>query len=233
MRVITTVHKAGFEQYGHRWVESIKNWPKAEFVMYAEGFATEAVVCKRVEDLPRLEAFKAKYSHYRPLSWQWDIVRFSNKVYAAYDAFYDYEGIGVWLDCDVVTYRPIPDGYVESQLKGEFLALFKRIGYHSETGFWVMDCSHPQKKAFFDAWLAWFEHGGFKLLPEWHDCTTLDGTIAHFEKQGLIKTVSLSQGHEKDMHPISKADLGRYIDHCKGNRKADGFSPENSFRAAA
>lgn len=228
MRVVTTVHKAGFEQYGHRWVEGVRNWPAGtEFVMYAEGFATEAVRCKRVEDLPALVAFKTKYAHYKPLNWQWDIVRFANKVYAARDAFYDFDGIGVWLDCDAVTYNPLPEGYVESLLNGAFMGLFKRTGYHSETGFWVMDCSHQRKKTFFDAWLAWFEEGAFKMLPEWHDCTTLDATVARFEKEGLIRTVSLSQGHEREMHPLVLSDLGQFIDHLKGRRKTLTHSPEN------
>lgn len=231
MKIVTTVHKAGFEQYGHRWIEGIKNWPEAEFVMYAEGFTTEAVLCKRVEDLPRLEAFKAKYKHYKPVSWEFDVIRFANKVYAAYDAFYNYDGIGVWIDCDCVTYKPIPDGYVRSRLpEGAYMAMFKRIGLYTETGFWIMDCSHPQHRQFMDAWLAVYESGEFKNLTAWHDCMALDITVARFEKDGRIKTASLSDGYEKFGHPMAKADIGRYIDHCKGNRKVHGISPENDHR---
>jgi hypothetical protein len=233
MKVITTVHKAGFEQYGYRWIESIANWPAAEFVMYAEGFDPEGVAYKRIETLDRLEAFKKKYRDYRPVSWQWDIVRFSNKVFAVHDALYDYDGLAVWLDADCVTYRPIPDGYIESLLPaGNYMALLKRAGYHTETGFWVMDCSHPEHKAFMDTWLGWFESGVFRDLREWHDCTTLDATVRLFEKDQRIKTHSLSGAFEKDMHPISKIDLGKYIDHTKGARKVLGVSPENEFRRA-
>jgi hypothetical protein len=34
------------------------------------------------------------------------------------------------------------------------------------------------------------------------------------------------------MHPLSKIELGKYIDHCKGARKEKGFSPENHARVS-
>jgi hypothetical protein len=41
----------------------------------------------------------------------------------------------------------------------------------------------------------------------------------------------LSGAHEKSMHPMAKADLARYMDHQKGNRKYLSASPENAHRA--
>lgn len=235
MKVITTVHKAGFNAYGHRWVESVQNWPtSAKFTMYGEGFdlpSGPTIAFKRNEDIARLEAFKAKHKDYDPLGWQWDVVRFANKVYAAYDAFYDHDGLGVWIDCDCVTYNRIPDGYIEAMLpEGAYMGLFKRPALYTETGFWLVDCTHEAHKDFFDAWLAWYESGAFQELTQWHDCTILDANVRLFEKRGIIQTVSLSQGFENYGHPMAKADLGRYIDHCKGNRKAEGRSMENEFR---
>ena len=233
MRVCTTVHKAGFEQYGHRWLDGMKHWPKGtEFVLYAEGFEPEGVQSKRIEDLPRLRQFKAEHAGYIAPNWEYDIVRFSNKVFAAYDAFYDYDGLCVWLDADAVTYKRLPKGYIEGLLpEGHYMSLFKRAGYHSETGFWIQDGSHPEHKAFWDTWVQWFELGKFKTLKQWHDCTTLDATVRLFEKDGRIKTHNLSGQYTKDMHPASKVDLARFIDHCKGGRKERGVSPENKWRA--
>lgn len=228
MKVVTTVHKAGFEQYGHRWVESMPNWPGAEFVMYAEGFATERVHCVDVDSVQRLKAFKEQHKAYRAPSWRYDIVRFSNKVFAAYDALYEYDGIGVWLDADAVTYSAIPQGYVEEQLGDAYLAHFKREGWYTETGLWLMNCAHPQHKAFMDRWLQWFESGDFTKLHEWHDCTTLDATI----RVTGVHTKNLSGEYSREMHPMAAADFGRFVDHCKGARKALGYSPENEHRKA-
>lgn len=225
MKIITTVHKKGFEEYGHRWVDSVPHWP-GQCVMYTEGFETDKVETKPVESIKRLMEFKEYYKEYRPPSWRYDIVKFSHKVFAAYDAFYDYDGIGVWLDADAVTYGEVPPGYIESQLDGAYLAHFKRDGWYTETGMWIMDCSKPIHKQFLDTWIEWFESGNFQNLNEWHDCTTLDATI----KKLKVETKSLSGEFSKDMHPLAKADLGRYIDHCKGGRKELGFSPENEYR---
>ena len=235
MRVCTTVHQAGFEQYGQRWLDSVANWPKGtEFVLYAEGFDLvpnpPQVSVRRIEDLPRLREFKTRHSNYVAPNWEYDIVRFSNKVFAAYDAFYDYKGLCVWLDCDAVTYKRLPKGYIQGLLPDGYMAMFKRAGYHTETGFWIADGSHPEHQAFLDTWLQWFELDKFKTLRQWHDCTTLDATVRLFERDGRIKTHNLSGQFSKDMHPMAKADIARFIDHCKGGRKDKGVSPENKFR---
>ena len=234
MKIATTVHKEGFDQYGHRWIDGMKNWPDGEFVMYSEGFDSGLPNAKRIEDLQRLKDFKAKHANYVAPSWEFDIVRFSNKVFAAYDAFYEASGLCIWLDADCVTYKPIPQSYVTGLLPGDcYMAMFKRAGYHTETGLWVLNADHPEHQAFMDTWVAWFESGQFKTLAQWHDCTTLDATVKLFERDGRIKTHNLSGAYTKDMHPMAKADIARFIDHTKGGRKSKGRSPENKFRAAA
>ena len=237
MRVISTVHKPGFDVCGQRWVEGARNWPSGtEFILYTEGFTLEDSVIegRRIEYVARAEEFKRKYAHYRPVLWQWNIVGFGNKVFAAHDALYDYKGIAVWLDADAITYKPLPAGYVEAMLpQGAYMAMFKRQGMQTETGFWVMDCSHPEHKRFLDMWIKWLESGQFKTLNQWCDASTLDATVRIFEKHDAIQTVSLSGAFERDMHPMAKTDIARYIDHLKGSRKDLPASPENIFRNAA
>lgn len=236
MRVVTTAHRAGFEQYGRRMLDTWVNWPRdAELWWYTEGYEINRTDVTEVPNtkIASLQSFKSKWGHYAPVSYLYDVVRFSNKVYAAYDALQDYRGLGVWCDADCVTYAQIPAGYIESLLpKGAYIALFKRDGMYSETGFWVMDCSHPQHLAFLNTWVEWYESGAFKQLANWTDCETLDATIRKFEKAGLIVSASLSGAHAREMHPMAHADLARFVDHAKGARKIDGRSPENKFREA-
>lgn len=237
MRVVSTVHKAGWDVYGGQWVEGIKNWPQdTQFMLYTEGFDFKhpRIITQRIESVERAEFFKNRYKNYRPVSWQWDVVRFSNKTFAAYDALYDYDGIGVWLDADCETYSKIPSGWVETRLPyGKYLARFERIGMQTETGFWVMDCANSEHKPFMDTWVRWYEQDAFKTLPQWCDAYLMDATARLFKKDGRIDTVSLSEGHEKDMHPMAKASIAKYIDHKKGARKDLPASPENIFREAA
>ncbi len=233
MRLVTTCNKAGFDLYGHRMLDGFKLWPAGtELWWYTEGFKLpddkpDGIVEIDIESLWGLGAFKEKHKTYVPPNYLFDVVRFSNKVYAAIDALQDYKGIGVWLDADCVTYKPIHDGFIEGHLNGGYLAMFKRKGMYTETGLWIMDCSNEAHVPFLDAWASWYEEGIFKDLANWTDCETLDSTVRSFEKRGMIKTVSLSGAFEKDMHPMAKAEIGKYIDHCKGNRKVAGRSPEN------
>lgn len=235
LRVVTTAHKAGYEQYGRRFIDTWHNWPRnAELWWYTEGYeiSRDDITEWPNTKLTQLQAFKSKWAHYQPVSYLYDVVRFSNKVFAAYDALLDYRGLGVWCDADCVTYASIPVGYIESLLpKGSYIALFKRDGMYSETGFWVMDCAHPQHQAFLNTWVEWYESGAFRQLANWTDCETLDATIRKFERAGLITSASLSGLHAREMHPMAHVELARRLDHTKGGRKVEGRSPENKFRA--
>ena len=232
MRLVTTCNKDGFERYGHRVLEGWKHWPVGtELWWYTEGFSLpkdkpDGIVEVDIASLPKLAEFKTKHAHYKAPNYLFDVVRFANKVYAMEAALSDYAGIGVWLDADCVTRKDIAPGYIEGHLQDAYAALFKRRGMYTETGFWIVDCSHSAHKAVMEMWLAWYETGAFKGLANWTDCETLDATIRRFEKDGLIKTVSLSGKFENDMHPMAKSELGKTIDHCKGARKAKGYSPE-------
>lgn len=230
MRVVTTCSKDGFERYGHRILETWHHWPVgAELWWYTEGFTlppTPGVVQISMDKLQDLQAFKRKHAQYVAPNYLYDVVRFAHKVYAACDALNDYKGVGVWLDGDCVTRKDIPAGFIEGHLKRSYMALLKRKGMYTETGFWVMDCTHPQHEDFLATWRAWYETGAFQALANWTDCETLDATVRKFEKAGLITTTSLSGDFEKEMHPMAKIPLGAYIDHCKGARKDLGYSPE-------
>lgn len=222
MRVVSTVHKAGWDAYGRAWVDTVDaNMPFAEACLYTEGFDLhEEYMCGafeiKTEDVKRLAAFKEKHKHYKPPAWTTDVVRWSNKVFANYDALYDYDGLAVWLDCDCVIKKPISEEYVRSLLPaGCYLAMFQRTGMPTETGFVVRDCSHPMHKRFMDTWVAWLESGAFKQLSQWCDASTMDATIRKLQ----VPVHSLSGPYEKEMNPMDLAPLSQYIEHKKGARK--------------
>lgn len=238
LRVVTTCNREGFEAYGHRALAGWKNWPTtAELWFYAEQFKvpeTSGVRGLDVQILQELMRFKDKYRNYEPVSFLHDVVRFSHKVFAAIHALYDHDDIGVWLDADCVTYKPVSDELIRSLIPADcYMAMFKRNGLYTETGFWVVNCAHEQHKAFLDVWREWYEQGVFKNLDGWTDCHTLDATVRKFEKSGLIKTHNLSGTAANKAHPMSFVEIGKYIDHCKGQRKIEGISPENEFHKAA
>ncbi len=230
MRCVTTASKEGLAEYGHRSLDGRKYWPGGtEFIWYTEGYKSPVEHgWRELLDIKAFVEWKAKHIGYRAPDYRFDVVKFAHKVFAAADAFYDYDGIGVWLDADCVTYAQIPDGLIEKQVEDAYIACYQRTGLYTETGLWIMDCSHPEHKAFLDYWRDLYHSEGYRQLPHWHDCLTLDATIRHFGDR--IKVNNLSGPFSKHMHPQAMTELGRYIDHGKGARKIEGRSPENRFR---
>jgi hypothetical protein len=221
IRVVSTVHKKGWEAYGAGWRDGVHLWKDAEFVLYTEGFGltSDQIKAVPIETVDRCVSFKRVHEHYIPPTWTTDVVRWSNKVFASYDALYNYEGLAVWLDADCVTFKEITEEHIRSMLPpGHYMAMFKRIGLPTETGFVVRDCSHPIHKTFMDTWVRWFESGSFKTLNQWCDASTMDATCRLFEKQGLL-TASLSGEFDKELSPMDLAPLSNYITHRKGSRK--------------
>jgi hypothetical protein len=226
MRVVTTSHKAGLDDYGHRWLDSRKNWPKGtEFRYYTEGFDVDCDG-KDFADLPEFMEWKIRHARYRSPDWRFDVVAFAHKVFAIRDALYDYDGVGVWLDADAVTYAEIPRGLIQSYVARHYVAGFQRVGMHTETGMIVFDCAHPLHKPFLDKWASWYLTDAFKQLHMWTDCHTFDATC----RQLHAPVNNLSREHSKEMHPMALAEIGKYCDHQKGLRKDLDKSPENAFR---
>jgi hypothetical protein len=240
MRVVTTAHKAGLEQYGQRWLDSRKNWPKGtEFHWYTEGYELplqadedeRPIVRKDFAALPHFVEWKGRHRKYKPPNWEFNVVGYAHKVFAAADALYDYDGIGVWLDADCETYRKLPAALIERQIGDADLACYQRTGYHTETGLWLMDCGSGAHREVFDLWTQIYLQDAFKDLPGWTDCHTFDATIRRMKDS--VRVTNLSGKFASDMHPQARTEFGKYIDHAKGQRKTTGVSPENKHRMAA
>jgi hypothetical protein len=70
-------------------------------------------------------------------------------------------------------------------------------------------------------YLKFYSSGAFRYVGEWHDSYIFDvaRTLSGVDSKDLAEGI-------RDNHPFVKSDLGKYMDHCKGNRKDKGFSPE-------
>lgn len=232
MRFVTTCNKNNFEKYGHKLLEGWRHFPKeAELWWYVEGYEipeTERVVPVDITEIKELMAFKERHRNYIPPEFDMDVVRFCHKVYSSIDALIDFDGIGGWIDADCVPYKDIPYEFLRDLLGDSYLACFQRQGSYTETGFWMVNCANEAHKPFMSLWRAWYDQDAFKQLPGWTDCHTLDATI--YRSKVDVKNLSGKFFNDPDLHPMSKVELAQYLDHCKGDRKEFGRSPENKFR---
>ena len=250
MRVVTTAHKEGLEQYGKAWLDGRKHWPKGtEFYWYTEGYdlplqadelamveqagagSTDGFINRReLNEQTEFVNWKLRHAGYVAPIWKFNVVAYAHKVFAMIDATRDYSGVAVWLDADCVTYRDIPEGLVESFVKDAYIAHYARPGRWTETGFYVIDCSHKAHREFMDFMADVYLRDRFKTLHHWTDCFVLDAAIRRFVSAGSIKAFSLSGEKDKEAHPMAVTEMGQYIDHRKGWRKEVPRSPENKFR---
>lgn len=231
-KIVTTCHLAGWEEYGQKCLNGLKYWPEdAEIVWYTEGFdlpKNKRVRGIRNETLPLLQGFKERHKSYVWPDWRYDVVRFCNKIYAVHDALYNHDGLGVWMDADIVANKRMPKGYLESLLPEDcYIALFQRDGMHSECGLWLVNGQHSMHKPFMNAILDMYEKDNFKKAHEWHDSVLMDVVVRAFERDGLFKSHNLSGQHKDKEHPMAVHDIAKYVDHLKGpSRKHLGRSPE-------
>lgn len=124
-----------------------------------------------------------------------------------------------WVDGDTVTFAPIPLELLLRVLPDRAaLSCLERPGYHSECGFVGYNLTHPSTKPFIGKFCELYVTDAVFELPEWHDSWIFDWL------RSKLRTPTYSIPHKSKTHPFINSELGRYMDHCKGNRKLKGRS---------
>jgi hypothetical protein len=232
---------SGWKEYGQRFVETFhRHWPASvQLLVYGE----EPVSLPRGRMLPLSSIlgaaeFRARHRdskaangcdpkpHWRPnwraagYNFRWDAWKFSPQGFIPWDAAQvcdtDYL---CWLDGDVVTTKDVPEGFIESLLpRGNAVAFLGRRGTHSEIGFQLYEkfSAFPMLEKFKD----YYASDRVFTLPEWHSAYVFDQA----RKDTGVPCHNLTPNGEG--HVWFQSPLAEYLDHCKGKRKALGYSPE-------
>lgn len=246
--VVSSAGKSGFHEYGYRFMDTFaKHWPKdVDLVMYREGQETHPRA--RMRDLfDSLDCVQFLDGHKNnpiangrlvegdaaPTCWKnkdvtkgysfrTDAVKFCRKVFAIADAAERLRsGLLVWIDADVVHLNDVPADFIERLLAGKDVAYLGRDNCHSECGFLAFRL--PQALPLIRRWARFYTTDEVFLLSEWHDSFVFD------ECRRLTPEVScrdMTPGGRRHVWASEKSPLRAYMDHCKGERKALGYSPE-------
>lgn len=197
--------------------------------------------------LPKLNAFKEKWGdvpkangkcpfpELRPRDhhkeFKWDAVRFANKIYAVLDACERATDWCVWIDADTYVHSDWSHEQFKDLLPNDKWLTYVGRGKSSsswpECGFYGMNLKDSTCKAFLDELERAYEdaeHGIFKL-DEWHDSYVFGHILNRMKKNYpnvldytadmMLKTAKTGGGG----HPLINCELGRWIDHLKGDRK--------------
>ena len=258
IKVITSYKPGTWNQFAKRAVESVlEHWPADTSVtVYHETQTQDLFEHPRLdwvdihEAQPELVKFKNKYRDdpvangeideipnrvRRPGpmpskgSFQWNAVRFANKVFCVTHSLknspgYDYV---VWLDADTYSFRPMPTGFLEKLLPGDSLLTYLGRGDKDpECGFVGYNLKHPEIQNLNKDWEELYISGEiFKLTSGWTDCSSLIQLSQEYQKHKHVKVNDIGHaGGVKGHHVFINSVLGLYMDHFKGKRKKSGTS---------
>ena len=271
IKVITSYKPGTWNDYAKRAVDSVlEHWPAdTDVAVYHEAQAQDIFDHPRVQWLdvhevqPSLLDFKNKHKDdpvangeieeipngvRRPGpmptkgSFQWNAVRFANKVFCVTHAVksspgYDYI---IWLDADTYSFRPMPKDFLEQLLPGDTMLTYlgrqnpdlKDGGKDPECGFVGYNLNHPEIQNYNNEWENMYVTDDvFKLTLGWTDCSTLWHLSKLYQKEKNVKVNDIGyMKRVKGHHVFINSELGLYMDHFKGNRKTSKKSARKDFR---
>jgi hypothetical protein len=253
--IVTTFHKAGYEQYGQRMIQSfLENWPKT---VTLHVYAEDVEVLERADNLiihnlhgesVDLVKFKTTWKNIPKANgdvsddpirnkrkdagkgFKWDAVRFSHKVYSIFHCAKNYTSdVLMWMDADMVCHSLISQEKLEELCGKGDLCFLGRIGKYTECGLYSMNLNSQDVRDFLNKFQQYYDNAeqGIFTLDEWHDSFVFD------EVRKLVKVKEFNWAGNiisGEGHPLINCEWGAYLDHLKGDRKQAGKSKSSDLR---
>ena len=172
--------------------------------------------------------------------FKWDAVRFANKTYAVFDAWHKRMGTWlVWMDADSYIHSPWSYADFKAQLPDNKYITYVGRGKGSQTwpecGFYGMNLNHPVCHSFLEDFELMYEdaENGIFTLDEWHDSYVFGELLKKYKdfpshdysSDMYLKEAKTGGGG----HPLINGPLGKWMDHMKGGRKAQGKSDKKDI----
>jgi len=249
--VITSFNQTGQNEYAQRMINTFEaNWPgEVDLILCAEACTPTVTrpntqIIDLLTSSPDLRAFierhkdnpKAHGQDGPPDVWnpkkafRWNAVRFAYKVYSiALCADQIDSGWMIWLDADSHTHSPVPESWLSTVCPSEYMMSYLGRGekYHSECGWVAYNLDHPNTRQFIRDFVGMYNTDEIFNLREWHDSYVWDIVRKRYQTDPTNRFLNLNPSYDdKGLagHPFINSELGRYMDHVKGERKLQGMS---------
>ncbi len=252
IEVLTTFHKAGWDQYGKRMVETfIEHWPEdIKIHLYCENVSPNLyhprVVEHNIFDVcPQIKSYLDKNNNdynngYRESKrdFKYDAIKFCYKVFAqCHRIKFSTADTIMFIDADTLTFaKPPMDKLKKLMPDDHFTSYIGRPNNtklpFAETGFIMYNLKHPSIKDFAEVFEDLYTSGKIFDLRYQVDCYTYDTARKAIEQKHGAKSNDITgpEGLGK-RHPFVNTILGTFMDHLKGDtRKAQGKSYLDDFK---
>lgn len=243
VQVVSTCNASQWSLYGRQMAESfIEYWPTdAQLTVYGDVYFTGPRGVNwhpmpvwfsdwKNDHLGDREACGMQGKKY---NFRRDCVRFAHKIAALTDIAKNCRAeILIMIDIDTVTDRHIDLGKLRSWLPEiSQMAWLDRDNMYPECGFVMFRPSHPAIRDLMRRLEACYMTGRVFDFKETHDSYVIQQLVEVMVLKGeMSRPYSLSGPYRKMHHPFVFSELGDYMDHLKGGRKAIGASPERRKR---
>ncbi len=250
--LLTTFHKAGWEQYGRRMVETfLAHWPSnIKLNVYCENVDVnlnnpriiEHDIFKTCDKLrPFIDLYNSREANgYRNgvRDFKYDAIKFSYKVFAQCHSIRNSSSEKlIFIDADTLTFASPPLHLIDRLLPETDLTAYlgrpknNKLPF-AETGFIMYNLKHPNILEFADVFEQLYTSGELFDLDYQVDCYTFDTARKRIESKYQTQSNDITgpDGLGKK-HPFVNSILGTFMDHLKGdNRKNKGKSSLDDFK---
>lgn len=252
--VTTGWNSPGYNLYGKNFAEGFASYWPANYDMVA--YVEESVTlprgrCRSLWDCPGVGQFIARHkdnpeacgrkqNHLwgrraigKPYNFRFDAVKFCRQLFIPSDASArvatSADDIIVWLDGDVVTFKTVPEAFIERTLGNADLCFLGRPKSHSEIGFWACR-NNDRGREFMDTLAKTYDSDAVFQLKEWHSAWVFDHVRKEMEARKRDPLQALNLTPNGSDHVWFQSPLREFSDHLKGDtRKRKGVSPERAF----
>ena len=231
LKVISSQGIDQWNQYGKELVDSfLKHWPDdISLILYTEDIDKFPRLDNRIilKDLPKL-AGKDYYNFMDSLPDRsvWGrCKKFAKKAFSIINEVENVnEGYIIWIDADVKTKKDVPIDFLLEVCPHDcltahlgltqYIPKFKNTVYSSETGFFVINCEHPDKQKFLKEYKRSYIEKDFEGLRKPFDAEVFARTIKKIGSNYRELSPDLNL-----LGPFRKSILSEYMYHYKAKHK--------------
>ena len=227
-RVITTFNRRLYDEYAHRFWDTFPH-DNFDLTVYSEDKLDIPYA-----PLTTHKAFVERNGHITPRSYKQDAVRFCYKPYAVAQCLEEVSGSEnleriLWIDADTVFLKEFDEKWIDHHLDsiGSIMTYMGRYRYYSETGLLLFNLRTPHTRQYILDVKHTYDSNTVYELDEQHDSFVWDHVRKQYEAKGhKFNNVGVTE-HKVPGGHIQAYRFGDVMDHCKGKRKARGYSHEN------
>ncbi len=228
----TSIHKAGYDQYGRNFVTSfLENW-LIPLHLYSEDPSCLEQVSADFEGSTQLHLHNLNldfelqnflHSAAPVQDYRWDAWRFAKKVFAITDPNRAKADWWIWLDADIVTEQKVSTAWLRHIVAKEITYLGRDKWPCSECGFVAYRTAGREANEFLARFREVYTSGEIFDHMEWHDSFIFDRVREEFPKSWFSDLSSGIPG----MHVFDDSVLGDRMKHLKGPLRKKGTKPDN------